>query len=137
MRWTPAAAPPKANPRSWPRTSTPTFSVSDDNVLMYHKAQPSVGRQLTWYDRSGKTAGTVGEAGEVRQPGAVAVGRPRRRGRLDQRQPRRLGDGPGPRRDVPADLRAELRVDADVVSGRHPDRRTARTLATSGKPGST
>ena len=41
-----------------------TFSVSDDNVLMYHKAQPSVGRQLTWYDRSGKAVGTVGEAGE-------------------------------------------------------------------------
>jgi Tol biopolymer transport system component len=39
-------------------------SVSDDNVLMYHKAQPSAGRQLTWYDRSGKAAGTVGQAGE-------------------------------------------------------------------------
>jgi Tol biopolymer transport system component len=40
------------------------FSVSSDNVLIYHKGSPSAGRQLTWYDRTGKASGTLGEAAE-------------------------------------------------------------------------
>ena len=52
-----------------------TFSVSDNNVLMYHKAQPSVGRQLTWFDRSGKAVGTVGNAAEYGSRRVVAFRR--------------------------------------------------------------
>ena len=37
---------------------------------MYHKAQPSVGRHLTWYDRAGKAIGTIGDAAEY---GAVEL----------------------------------------------------------------
>jgi eukaryotic-like serine/threonine-protein kinase len=37
------------------------FSISKDGLLMYHKAGAAVGRQLTWFDRSGKAVGTVGE----------------------------------------------------------------------------
>jgi Tol biopolymer transport system component len=38
-----------------------TFSISNDDVLMYHKAGAAIGRQLTWFDRGGKAMGTVGE----------------------------------------------------------------------------
>jgi eukaryotic-like serine/threonine-protein kinase len=37
------------------------FSISRDGLLMYHRATATAGRQLTWFDRSGKTVGTVGE----------------------------------------------------------------------------
>ena len=39
-----------------------TFSISNDDVLMYHKAGAAIGRQLTWFDRGGKAMGTVGDA---------------------------------------------------------------------------
>ena len=36
------------------------FSVSDDGLLLYRKSAPVTGRQLTWFDRAGKSAGEVG-----------------------------------------------------------------------------
>ena len=60
----PAAGSPKGNPRCVAEGIDGTFSVSSDNVLMYHKGVPAVGRQLTWYDRAGKASGTIGEAAE-------------------------------------------------------------------------
>ena len=36
------------------------LSVSDNGLLLYHKAAPTVRRQLLWFDRSGKQLGEVG-----------------------------------------------------------------------------
>jgi Tol biopolymer transport system component len=41
-----------------------TFSLSNNGVLMYQKGGAAVGRQLTWFDRTGKAVGTVGEPAE-------------------------------------------------------------------------
>jgi Tol biopolymer transport system component/predicted Ser/Thr protein kinase len=43
-----------------PSTGTGAFSVSDNGVLVYHTGNFG-GTQLTWFDRSGKVLGTIGE----------------------------------------------------------------------------
>ena len=51
------------------------FSISNNGVLLYHKGGGAVGRQLTWFDRTGKTVGTVGEPAEyggVERPRVIA-----------------------------------------------------------------
>jgi Tol biopolymer transport system component len=39
------------------------FSVSNNGLLLFHKAAPAVGEQLTWYDRMGRPDGHVGPVG--------------------------------------------------------------------------
>lgn len=43
-----------------------SYSASGNDVLVFHQFTASA-RQLTWYDRDGKTLGTVGEAENYRQ----------------------------------------------------------------------
>jgi len=40
-----------------------TFSASNNGLLLFHKAAPAVGEQLTWYDRMGRPSGHVGSVG--------------------------------------------------------------------------
>ena len=47
-----------------------TFSVSNTGLLMYHRAAPSVGRQLLWFNREGRQ---LGEAGPVENYGNVDI----------------------------------------------------------------
>jgi Tol biopolymer transport system component/predicted Ser/Thr protein kinase len=44
------------------------FSVSQNGVLAYRRAQPAQMDELTWYDRQGKKLGTVGEPGNYTNP---------------------------------------------------------------------
>jgi Tol biopolymer transport system component len=37
------------------------FSTSENGILVYQTGVPSAGSQLTWYDRSGKQTGTLGD----------------------------------------------------------------------------
>jgi Tol biopolymer transport system component len=45
------------------------FSVSNNGVLVYSTGRSAGAIQLTWFDRSGKSLGTVGPPGEVNWPG--------------------------------------------------------------------
>ncbi len=48
-----------------PAGSVGVFSVSRDGLLVYQSGSGGTGLQLTWFDRSGKSTGTLGEAGNV------------------------------------------------------------------------
>ena len=47
-----------------------TFTVSDTGLLLYHRAAPSAGRQLLWFNREGRQ---LGEAGPVQNYGNVDI----------------------------------------------------------------
>jgi serine/threonine protein kinase len=60
------------------------FSVSETGVVAYYSGDGSrLNSQLTWFDRSGKTAGTVGEPGSFVKPAISPDGRMLAVDRLD------------------------------------------------------
>jgi len=48
-----------------PAGSVGVFSVSRDGLLVYQSGSGGTGLQLTWFDRTGKSTGTLGEGGNV------------------------------------------------------------------------
>lgn len=44
------------------------FSASGNGVLIYHSGLPNAGTQLTWFDRTGKQLGAVGDRGNYMDP---------------------------------------------------------------------
>ena len=54
--------------RSRYNTAFPLFSVSQNGVLIYQTGTRFVQSRLTWFDRSGKASGTVGEPGDYSNP---------------------------------------------------------------------
>ena len=44
------------------------FSVSSNGMMLYQRGADASGTQLSWFDRSGKPAGTVGERGQYYDP---------------------------------------------------------------------
>lgn len=58
-----------------PSFSRAVFSVSENGVLTYQTGLTSGGRQLVWFDRSGKVLGTVGKPAEYFTPRLSPDGR--------------------------------------------------------------
>ena len=77
----------------------PAFSVSRNGRLAYRSGRQSTSQQLTWFDRTGKPLGTVGDPGAHEQlalsPDAAHAAY---RDGLGTRHRRPLGRGSGPRR---------------------------------------
>lgn len=99
------------------------FSVSR-NVLAYRRSPPPAANDLTWYDRSGKRLGTVGERAVYTSPALSpdweeAGGQPPGSG---GRCSRHLDRRPGSRLQFALHLRQSGRYEPTVVSRRVQDR---------------
>lgn len=83
------------------------FSVSQNGVLVYRRALPTVSTQLTWYDRSGNMLGTVGEDAIYTNPALSPDGKRLAVSRLDPstNTTRHLGDRSRPERQLTVYLR--------------------------------
>jgi eukaryotic-like serine/threonine-protein kinase len=64
-----------ANPQFLPRIMHVTFSATDTKVLLMQKGGSLLGSRLTWFDRSGKELGTVGDAEVYANPKLQANGK--------------------------------------------------------------
>ena len=58
-----------------PSTYWGSFTVSENGTLVYSTATRSTLSALTWFDRSGKTVGRVGDVGEYANPSLSPDGR--------------------------------------------------------------
>jgi eukaryotic-like serine/threonine-protein kinase len=58
-----------------PRIMHAVFSGTDTNSLVYQKGAKALGSRLTWFDRSGKPLGTLGDAGVYSNPKIDGKGR--------------------------------------------------------------
>jgi len=65
------------------------FSVSQNGILAYRRAVPPASTELTWFDRSGKKLGTVGEEAVYTNPALSPDGKRLAVGRLDPSTNRR------------------------------------------------
>jgi eukaryotic-like serine/threonine-protein kinase len=68
LRTTGDALPIAEDIQFFPQTFSALFSVSDNGLLLYQPRASSAVSQLTWFDRSGKAAGTVGAPGDQANP---------------------------------------------------------------------
>ena len=91
-------------------------SISDDGMLVYSSGTTSGTEMLTWYDRSGKKMGTVGEQGEFYDLDLSPDGKKIATTETEHGRRHHLGARPGNEFEDEAHIQWRSAPDSDLVS---------------------